>query len=150
MEVEFKTAIKDLAELAEVAPDDHKTPLNSQTDNLPSDPPRPTHRLPGRNAQGNSLYELSILSSSAGQQVRDYLEIEHGLWPETWQHFSLGDNPVNLYDTPAKWELIGKNIWLPRRVVSSPDRWRGNNNRRPLSRRRLLFFTLSNAPIILL
>jgi hypothetical protein len=56
--------------------------------------------------------------------LRDYLEIERGLWPETWQHFGLGYNPNNLYDDPARWELAGNKIWLPRGVVI-PGMWKG-------------------------
>ena len=58
------------------------------------------------------------------KKAREYLEIERGLWPETWQHFGLGYNPSNLYDDPARWDLVGNKIWLPRGVVI-PGMWKG-------------------------
>lgn len=65
------------------------------------------------------------MSGDAGLKARDYLERERGLWPETWLHFGLGYNTVNLYDDPAKWELEGKKIWLPHGIVI-PGIWKGS------------------------
>jgi hypothetical protein len=124
-EVDFKTAVEELAELAEVAPDHSKTPhrLASRQPLIKPTPTGPTSAWLAR-ARRFIQWAQQNLNGDAGLKARDYLERERGLWPETWLHFGLGYNPANLYDDPAKWELKGKKIWLPRGIVI-PGIWKG-------------------------
>lgn len=125
-EVDFKTAIKELAELADVASENPKTPPNTAT-RQPPIKPAPTGPTPAWQERARQFitWTQQNLNSSTGQKVREYLETERGLWPETWQHFGLGYNPSNLYDDPVRWDLVGNKIWLPRGVVI-PGMWKGS------------------------
>jgi DNA primase len=123
-EVDFKTAIKDLAELADVAPYTCTTPRQFAS-RQPTIRPAPTGPTPAWQERARQFitWAQQNLNSGTGQKAREYLEIERGLWPETWLHFGLGYNPKNWYDDPVKWDLIGKRIWLPRGVVI-PGMWK--------------------------
>jgi hypothetical protein len=46
-----------------------------------------------------------------------YLCKERGLSDTTIQAFHIGYNPTNLYDDPAKWDLDGRKVWLPRGII---------------------------------
>lgn len=53
-EVDFKTAVEELVELAKVAPDHSKTPTDSQATYRPLNPLKPVPHLSGRRAPGSS------------------------------------------------------------------------------------------------
>jgi CHC2 zinc finger len=123
-EVDFKVAIKELAELAEVVPDPDRVSRASSSRQLPIKPvpTGPTLAWQARASQFIAWAQQNLRNSD-GLSARDYLERERGLWPETWLHFRLGYNPRNLSDDPVNWGLGGKRIWLPRGIVI-PGIWK--------------------------
>jgi hypothetical protein len=65
-----------------------------------------------------------LLHSQTGAPARAYLSNERGLQPMTWDAFSLGYNPTDLFDDPATWGLTPtsqsldcKKVFLPRGLV---------------------------------
>ena len=112
-EVEFKTAVAELAERTNLAPNSQPKATARQAE-IASAPTAPEPAWRARAEQFITWAE-SNLAAHAGAQ--EYLAKERGLSPETWRAFRLGYNPTNLYDDPARWGLTGKKIWLPRGIV---------------------------------
>ena len=129
-EVDFKTALAELAERTSVAP--AAQVAIPKREPIPAAPVAPGPAWRARAGQFVAWAESNLQTSPKAQR---YLEKERGLAPETWRAFRLGYNPSNLYDDPARWGLIGKKIWLPRGIVI-PGLYRGEpwyvKIRRPL------------------
>jgi hypothetical protein len=129
--VDFKTAVAELAERTNLAPNSQQKAPARQAEIAPA----PTAPEPAWRARAEQFitWTEGNLASHAGAQ--EYLENERGLSPETWRAFRLGYNPTHLYDDPARWGLTGKKIWLPRGLVI-PGFWQKEPSyikiRRPL------------------
>ena len=111
--VDFKTAVTELAERAALNPVDHIPPTRKENQ-IQATPTAPEPAWSARAEQFITWAENNLINHKGAQE---YLEKERGLSPETWRAFRLGYNPTNLYDDPARWELDGKKIWLPRGIV---------------------------------
>jgi hypothetical protein len=110
--VDFKTAVAEIAERANMMPS-----VLSTMAAKPALPPAPTAPRPAwreRAAQFIAWAENNLVNHCG---AREYLEKERGLSPETWRAFRIGYNPENLYDDPGRWGLEDKKIWLPRGIV---------------------------------
>lgn len=129
-EVDFKTAVAELAERASVVPTAQG--IAPRCEPIPAAPVPPDPAWRARAEQFIAWAEGNLASHARAQA---YLEKERGLSPETWRAFRLGYNPTNLYDDPARWGLEGKKIWLPRGLVI-PGFWQKEPSyikiRRPL------------------
>lgn len=118
--VDFKTAVADLAEWANLRDDaphleQTKNPLPVPSPILP--PPAEPDLVWRKRAAQFIAYAEQTLAGESGAGARQYLELARGLWPETWRAFRLGYNSGNLYDEPQRWGLDGKKVWLPRGFV---------------------------------
>jgi hypothetical protein len=120
--VEFNTALTELAERAQAAPQSGVPP---QASAVPQIQPVPLGPSPAWQARAGRFirWAQQNLLGDIGAEARAYLEKERGLWLETWLHFGLGYCPRNLYDSPQIWGLDGKWIWLPRGIVI-PGMWK--------------------------
>ena len=130
-EVEFKTAVAELAERTNLAPNSQPKATARQAEIAPA----PTAPEPAWRARAEQFITWAESNLAAHAGAQEYLAKERGLSPETWRAFRLGYNPTNLYDDPARWGLTGKKIWLPRGIVI-PGFWQKEPSyikiRRPL------------------
>jgi hypothetical protein len=126
-EVDFDTAVRDLAARVGLAVSHVPAGTRSQSPLLPPAPP-PTPVTPGEppppeqwqaRARAFLTYTQGILWSPAGAPVRDYLHARRGLDNDTLRTFGLGYNPSDdVFDDPARWGLEGgRKIWCPKGVV---------------------------------
>ena len=95
------------------------TPRRKQT--APSPPPREPLTPPGptwqERARAFVRYAQEQLWTDAGQVGLTYLREERGLSDDTIRAWGLGWNPKDWWDTPGRWGLEGKKVWLPVGVV---------------------------------
>jgi len=136
--VEFREAVRALAERVGQPPPPAPPPFYQERKTgeggktlAPSPSPegkgkkRPVTPLavgPGEVWQGRAeafvAYAEERLAGAEGEKARQYLEMERGLWPETWKAFRLGYNPAAIYDQPAAWGMEDdRKVWLPRGMV---------------------------------
>jgi predicted Rdx family selenoprotein len=75
------------------------------------------------NIQFAAYAHSQLLSLQTGAPAHAYLFSERGLKPDTWDVFSLGCNPADLYDRPERWGFPAedKKVFLPRGIVIPGD-----------------------------
>jgi DNA primase len=120
--VDFETAVEELGRLAAVAP---AVTGERMVFAPPADAPTPPSERWQERAKQFVSYAEKELAKEGGRAARAYLYSERGLREETWRAFQLGYCPQDIYDTPLRWGLDGKKIWLPRGIVISG--WSGGN-----------------------
>ena len=114
--VEFSEACERLG-----AEKDGQTAYKPQHKPTPSPPPPERTAPPGTTWQERArafvCYAQEQLWTDAGQVGLTYLREERGLSDDTIRAWGLGWNPKDWWDTPGRWGLEGKKVWLPVGVV---------------------------------
>lgn len=119
-QVDFKTAVRELAERSGVA-SSNLTPNPFPKGKGSPPPPEPVPSGPGEvwraRAEEFVSYAQGELAGDGGREARQYLMAERGLYEAEWDAFRLGWNGRDWFDAPGKWGLDGNKVWLPRGVV---------------------------------
>ena len=121
-QVDFKTAVTELAQRAGIVSNGNgprheprtAKPVARVLIDQPDEPPSETWRARGKVFVD---YARGELWKSTEQCARDYLMIDRGLDENTIRKFSLGYNPRDLFDDPAKWGQDAQRVWCPRGIV---------------------------------
>lgn len=119
-EVDFKTAVNDLTQIAGITLPTPPTRVPTPSTLHPSaiapvaQPPSQTW---SKRAGEFVRYAQQQLWSAAGDDTLFYLHAERGLTDATLKRFGLGCNPRDIHDQPQRWGLADKDIWLPRGIV---------------------------------
>jgi len=124
-QVDFKTAVAELAQRAGIVPDNgngqrpavprQAKPVARVLIDQPDEPPCETWRV--RALAFSAYTQCELMERTAAQGAWDYLMIDRGLEENTIRHFRLGYNPRDLFDDPAKWGQDAQRVWCPRGIV---------------------------------
>jgi len=122
-QVDFKTAVTELAQRAGIVPDNgngqrpEPRPAKPVARVLIDQPDEPPSKIWSFRASVFIDYAESELWKGTAQGAQDYLMFDRGLEENTIRHFRLGYNPRDLFDDPAKWGQDAQRVWCPRGIV---------------------------------
>ena len=122
-QVDFKTAVTELAQRAGIVPDNwngqrpEPRPAKPVARVLIDQPDEPPSKMWSFRASVFIDYAESELWKGTAQGAQDYLMFDRGLEENTIRHFRLGYNPRDLFDYPAKWGQDAQRVWCPRGIV---------------------------------